>query len=89
MTVRKGQVWLYRRTDGVPPVVHVVTKADGEVCESTSVFTEDGLPNERTVLSGAGCGGIGIRRMEAGKDKVGTWALLYDPPHAEIGSPCP
>lgn len=73
--VKTGQVWIYER-DGCGPVVHVISKVDGEVCESTSVFSSDGKAHERCVISGAGCGGVGIQYMLDGRDKVGTWRRL-------------
>ena len=77
--VSVGQVWLYLRDGSPAPVVHVVSRVDGEVCESTSVF-RDGTANERVTLSGAGCGGAGMACMLAGRDLAGTWTLLYSPP---------
>lgn len=79
MEIRAGQVWLYQRTDrpDVAPVVHVITKVENGVCESTSVFTDDGTPHLKCVLSGEGTRGIGLKHMADGRDAVGTWTLLY------------
>ncbi len=79
--VSVGQVWLYLRDGSLTPVMHVVTRVDGEVCESTSVFP-DGTANERVTIGGAGCGGAGMAYMLAGRDPVGSWTFLYGPPEA-------
>lgn len=76
-----GQVWLYQRMDrsySLAPVAHIITRVDGDILESTSVFTDDGKSQSCT-LSGAGCGGVGFRYMKAGGDGAGTWTLLYSP----------
>lgn len=80
--VRVGQVWEYRRREPrvLAPVVHVVTRVEGDEGESVSVFTCDGYVNVRCVLSGRGCEGRGLRSMLSGGDGVGTWRLLYEPP---------
>jgi hypothetical protein len=84
-TVKRGQVWLYQRDDNPScrPVVHVITKVDGEICESTSVFVPageeadfDGKAHEHCTISGTGCGGIGMKRMLEGRDGAGTWRRL-------------
>jgi len=80
MDIKVGQVWLYQRTDQVcAPVVHIVTKVESELAESTSVFTSTGKAHERCILSGIGCKGRGVKQMVAGKDSVGVWTLLHTP----------
>lgn len=78
-SVRVGQVWIYSSlVQGVAPVVHVITRLDGDVCESTSVFTDDGSSHEGCIISGAGLGGVGISSLLAGGDGAGTWTKVME-----------